>query len=114
MINNVEAGGQVIDSQQVLVCGSVGSRLGTTRDRGQQFACVCISGIIEERMYRSLLDHASVFHDQNLISNACDHAKIVADEYHSQIALATQLIDQLKYLALNSDIQCSGGFIGDQ
>ncbi len=62
----------------------------------------------------ALLHGDAVLHDQHIVGQARDHAEIVADEDHTQVAPFAQSVDEEQDLLLHGDIERGGGLVRDQ
>ena len=85
-----------------------------TRQGGKEFLRVRVRRTGEELRARSLLYHLPGVHYADAMRHLRHHAQIVRDEQHCHAAVALRIAQQLQHLRLDSHIQCSGGFIGDQ
>ena len=61
----------------------------------------------------ALLDITPGIHDTNAVREAGDDRQVVGDPDHCRAGFAAKLLRFIKDLRLNSDIECSRRFIGN-
>ena len=67
----------------------------------------------EQIIDRRLFDDFSRVHYRNAIGNFRHDAQVVRNQKHRQVARLAQIVQQLKYLRLNSNVERRGRFIGN-
>ena len=79
-----------------------------------QSAAVGLFGIAKKSIHWRSLDNFAAIHNSDLIGRISDHAHIVRDQQHRQLARAGQASDQRQHLLLNSHIKCSRRLVSDE
>ena len=71
-------------------------------------------GVGEEGADGGLLHHAAAVHDGDVVGDLGDHAHVVGDEQHREAVLGLEPGDEAQDLGLGGDVECGGGFVGDE
>ena len=83
-------------------------------DRAEELARVVVLRCGEDLMRRSLLHDAAVAHDEDAVGNLADDGEVVRDEEHGEAVLAVETFEKCDDLRLHGDVECGGGFVGDE
>ena len=73
-----------------------------------------VFGIAEELAHRRFLDLSACIHDDDVIRDFRDHAKIVRDEHDGGADAGFEVAHQIEDLRLNCHVECGGRLIGNQ
>ena len=88
--------------------------MGKIRQRVYQAATVGFFRVVEKLIHRRPLDNLAAVHHRHLVGGIADHAHIVGNQQHRQLARVGQFANQLQHLLLDGDVQRGGGLVGDQ
>src|ERR1700690_3615513 len=80
----------------------------------EQAPGVGMRGSPEDVVLGAEFDQAAGVHHGDAVGDLRNHCQIVGNEKHSQAELGAQLGEQFKNLRLDGDVECRGGFVGDQ
>src|SRR5476651_794605 len=82
--------------------------------RREQARRVVVLRRVEQREHIGRLDALAAMHDIDLVAQLRDHAEVVGDDQHRQIALLVEPSQHLDHLVLDRGVERSGRFVGHQ
>ena len=83
-------------------------------DRGQQIGRVWVRRRGKDRLDITALDDFAEIHDDDVVGQLRDHAKIVGNEHHPHAGFVSEVAQQRQDLGLDGDVKRCGRFVGDQ
>src|SRR5690606_32335834 len=84
------------------------------RDGGEQAGGVRVAGCVEQVFGVGFFDHFARVHDDHAPAQFGDHREVVGDEQQSDTGLFLQVPQELEDGFLHCDVECGGGFVGDE
>ena len=67
----------------------------------------------EDLLHRSLLDDLTGVHQRHAVGHAGYHCQVVRDQQHGELAISSQLVQQLENLRLNCNVERGCRFVSD-
>ena len=88
-------------------------RVADLRERSRQRFRVGMSGLVEDRLGRTLLDDLTRVHDRDPVRDLDQDREVVGDEEHRESELSLETLQEVQHLRLHHHIECRRGFVGD-
>jgi hypothetical protein len=84
------------------------------RHRSEQGPSIRVLRLIENLINRAIFDDLAGIHDRDIIGHVGNDTEVVGDENNRKIQLLLQVVDQVKDLGLDRDVQRRGRLIANQ